>query len=129
MNQDRQEEPALNRADWLLASVDRDLGWLEFNRRVLHEAIDDRTPLLERLKFLAIFSSNLDEFFMKRVGLLRRRAGVGQSPPSARDVASREWLARIREILIPMLEQQAALFAETLLPSLAASGIHLLAWE
>ena len=50
---------------------DRDLGWIEFNRRVLHEAEDERTPLLERVKFLAIFSSNLDEFFMKRVGLAK----------------------------------------------------------
>ncbi len=46
--------------------IDRDLGWLDFNDRVLAEALDDRTPLLERAKFLAIFSSNLDEFFMKR---------------------------------------------------------------
>jgi polyphosphate kinase len=51
--------------------LDRDLAWLEFNRRVLAEALDERTPLLERLKFLAIFTSNLDEFFMKRIALLR----------------------------------------------------------
>src|SRR5215218_9617804 len=51
----------------------RDLSWLEFNQRVLHEAIDPRTPLLERVKFLAIYSSNSDEFFMKRIGLLRRK--------------------------------------------------------
>ena len=129
MTQDRQSRATLDRGDWVLASMDRDLGWLEFNRRVLHEAIDERTPLLERLKFLAIFSSNLDEFFMKRVGLLRRRAGVGQSPHPGQDNASRERLAQIRQRLIPMLEQQATLFSEVLLPSLADSGIHLLAWE
>ncbi|MGB7950221.1 MAG: hypothetical protein WCH75_21245, partial [Candidatus Binatia bacterium] len=47
--------------------LDRDLSWLEFNRRVLAEALDERTPLFERLKFLAIFTTNQDEFFMKRV--------------------------------------------------------------
>ena len=53
------------------AWLDRDLSWLEFNRRVLQEALDERNPLLERVKFLAIFSSNLDEFFMKRIALIR----------------------------------------------------------
>src|SRR5262249_49243644 len=62
--------------------LDRDLGWLEFNKRVLHEALDDRTPLLERLKFLAIFSSNLDEWFMKRAEGLRQ-ALAGGAVPSA----------------------------------------------
>ncbi len=52
--------------------IDRDLGWLDFNDRVLAEALDERTPLLERAKFLAIFTSNLDEFFMKRIAILRR---------------------------------------------------------
>src|SRR5579862_7879156 len=52
--------------------IDRDLGWLDFNDRVLAEALDERTPLLERAKFLAIFTSNLDEFFMKRVSVLRQ---------------------------------------------------------
>jgi len=53
---------------------DRDLAWLEFNRRVLAEALDERTPLLERLKFLAIFTSNLDEFFMKRIAVRGSKA-------------------------------------------------------
>ncbi len=57
---------------WKTAVMDRDFSWLEFNRRVLHQALDPRTPLLERLKLIAIFTSNLDEFYMKRVDLLRR---------------------------------------------------------
>src|SRR3954468_22702318 len=63
--------------------LNRDLSWLEFNRRVLHEAIDARTPLLERVRFLGIFTSNLDEFFMKRASSLRRqtvKGVVGQTP-------------------------------------------------
>ncbi|MBC7562512.1 MAG: hypothetical protein H7305_06300, partial [Gemmatimonadaceae bacterium] len=56
----------------------RELSWLEFNARVLNEARDPRTPLLERLKFLAIFSSNLDEFYMVRVGGLRRKLKSGK---------------------------------------------------
>src|ERR1039457_6355874 len=57
--------------------LNRELTWLEFNKRVLHEAEDARTPLLERLKFIAIVSANLDEFFMKRIGGLKQQIGAG----------------------------------------------------
>src|SRR5215471_5214584 len=77
--------------------IDRDLGWLEFNARVLAEALDERTPLLERVKFLAIFASNLDEFFMKRMAILRYLPG-----------GERNGLVhQIREKVIPMLQRQA----------------------
>ena len=61
--------------------LNRELSWLAFNARVLHEAADSRVPLLERVKFLSIFSSNLDEYFMVRVGGLRRQAASGTSIP------------------------------------------------
>ena len=64
----------LNDSEWYL---NRELTWLEFNRRVLHEAIDERTPLLERLKFVAIVSANIDEFIMKRIGGLKQQIGAG----------------------------------------------------
>src|SRR5436309_893795 len=69
--------------------LNRDLSWLEFNRRVLHEALDDRTPLLERVRFLGIFTSNLDEFFMKRGAALRRQTakGVVGTTPDGRTAA------------------------------------------
>jgi polyphosphate kinase len=98
--------------------IDRDLGWLDFNDRVLAEALDDRTPLLERAKFLAIFSSNLDEFFMKRVWVLRK----GSTPERVR------LLAAVRERLLGSLERQAGCFRNTLVPELAKHGVHLRRW-
>src|SRR5690348_18485759 len=82
--------------------LNRDLSWLEFNRRVLHEAVDARTPLLERVRFLGIFTSNLDEFYMKRVGGLRRQiaANIG---PSLEGISAAEAIAQIRSAVLPML--------------------------
>jgi polyphosphate kinase len=95
--------------------LDRDLTWLEFNRRVLAEALDERTPLLERLKFLAIFTSNLDEFFMKRVAVLRVHSNGTHS----------KLLADLRAVIVPMVGQQQACFA-ALLPRLEQHGIRIL---
>ncbi len=103
---------------WQRATFDRDLGWLEFNRRVLHEALDDRTPLLERLKFLAIFTSNLDEFFQKRVSVIRRKGA-----------AARDLLLKLRETILAMLQQQADCYLNVLVPGLAKNGIHLISWD
>ena len=98
------------------AWFDRDLSWLEFNRRVLSQALDERTPPLERLKFLAIFTSNLDEFFMKRVGAMRTRAYASGNPVTVDQFHAH--MTRLREALFPMLVQQADCFAR-LRPSLA----------
>ena len=114
---------------WTAAFMDRDFGWLEFNRRVLHEAIDPRTPLLERLKFLAIFTSNLDEFFMKRIDLLRRKAGAAKSARTGNHEISGGKHAEIRRRVLEMLEQQAECFAHELRPALADHRIHLLSWD
>src|SRR5262245_31686055 len=89
------------------AWIDRDLSWLEFNRRVLHEALDERTPLLERVKFLAIFTANLDEFYMKRVGILRAKVQAERREPAAEPSDPGRRLAHIRRIVLEMLAQQA----------------------
>ncbi len=107
--------------DDALASVwlDRDLSWVEFNRRVLAEALDDRTPLLERAKFLAIFTSNLDEFFMKRIAVLREHLTPER----------RQLIGQIRERLLPMLRQQTECFLGRIVPEFSHHGIHLRQWE
>jgi polyphosphate kinase len=99
--------------------IDRDLSWLDFNYRVLAEALDERTLLLEKAKFLAIFTSNLDEFFMKRVAVLREENGQ----------AHNSLLPHLREKLLPMLAQQAECFRDTVVPGLAKHRIFLRRWE
>jgi polyphosphate kinase len=121
-------QPGAERPD-LPQFLNRDLSWLEFNRRVLHEALDERTPLLERLRFLGIFTSNLDEFFMKRLATLRRQAVLGSATLSADGRTPAEVFAAVRKAVQPMLEQQARCFNREIRPRLAAAGIHLLAWR
>jgi polyphosphate kinase len=106
----------------------RESGWLNFNRRVLSEAEDQSTPLLERLKFLAICSSNLDEFFMKRVGGFKRQIEFGIVGRTSDGKTPAEQLTDIRQRVLPMLRDQSAVF-QALVPQLAQSGIHLLAWK
>ena len=109
--------------------LNREASWLEFNRRVLHEALDARTPLLERIGFLAIFNSNLDEFYMKRVGGLKRQIEAGILTRTPDGYTPQEQLAMIRAMVQPMLAEQAACFTNELKPALAQAGIHLLDWD
>jgi polyphosphate kinase len=103
----------------------RELSWLEFNRRVLAEALDKRTPLLERLKFMAIFSSNLDEFFMVRVAALKQQVTAGVTKLSADGRNPRQQLEAIAETLTPMIEEQHQHFEKVLKKELIKSGIHI----
>lgn len=104
----------------------RELSWLEFNYRVLYEALDERTPLLERLKFMAIFSSNLDEFFMVRFAGLKQQveAKVTKLTPDGRTPG--EQLEVISERLRPLVALQHQHFEQELRPQLAKQGIHIL---
>ncbi|MGB7445121.1 MAG: polyphosphate kinase 1 [Coleofasciculaceae cyanobacterium] len=104
----------------------RELSWLEFNDRVLHEGIDSRTPLLERVKFMAIFSSNLDEFFMVRVAGLKKQVEAEVSKLTADGRTPREQLEEIRKRLLPMIKEQHQSFEQLLRPELAENGVHLL---
>lgn len=117
--------PEINLTDPSLY-FNRELSWLEFNRRVLEEAEDPRHPLLERVKFVAIFSSNLAEFYMIRVSGLKDQvaAGVTATPPDGMTPA--EQLAAIRARVMPMLHEQRHHFYEELVPALAAADVHVL---
>ncbi|HBB32022.1 MAG TPA: polyphosphate kinase 1 [Cyanobacteria bacterium UBA8803] len=104
----------------------RELSWLEFNNRVLHEATDSRTPLLECLKFMSIFSSNLDEFFMVRVAGLKRQVeeGVTKLTPDGRTPSQQ--LESISQRLRPMVVTQHEHFENVMRPQLLEVGIHIL---
>ncbi len=109
--------------------LDRELSWLAFNQRVLELSEDDRLPVLERAKFLAIFASNLDEFFMVRVAGLKRRIATGIAVRAANGHTPREVLEDIWERAHAMQREQAQVFHSDVLPGLLAAGIELLRWQ
>jgi len=109
---------------------DRELSWLAFNNRVLDLAKDGRrVPLLERAKFLAIFSSNLDEFFMVRVAGLKRRIAAGVAVPSASGMLPRELHDAILHRTRELVEEQSQVFADEIRPALSEHGIEILRWD
>jgi polyphosphate kinase len=108
--------------------LNRELSWLDFNSRVLALAADTSLPLLERAKFLAIFASNLDEFYMVRVAGLKRRDEMGLSVRSADGLTPREQLARIGEQTQRIATRHAREFLDSVRPALAQEGIYLVTW-
>src|SRR5690554_7463096 len=109
--------------------LDRELSWLAFNERVLELAEDESTPLLERARFLAIFASNLDEFFMVRVAGLKRRIATGIATRSASGLEPREVLEEISTGAHELMSLHAELFAQTVRPALADEGISFVPWD
>jgi polyphosphate kinase len=99
--------------------IDRDVSWLDFNERVLAEAVDSRTPLLERAKFLAIFTSNLDEFFMKRGAVLKQSLADGHN----------HLQRHLRKKIIESIDRQAECYRDVLLPGLSKHGIEIRHWD
>ena len=109
--------------------LNRELSWLDFNARVLALAEDPSQPLLERAKFLAIFASNTDEFYMVRVAGLKRRDEAGLSVRSADGLSPREQLARIAMRSRELAELHARVFIDEVCPQLAEHGITLVTWS
>ncbi len=108
--------------------LNRELSWLDFNARVLALAADASLPLLERAKFLAIFASNLDEFYMVRVAGLKRRDEMGLSVRSADGLSPREQLRRISERTQQIASRHARVFLDSVRPALAEKGIVIVTW-
>ncbi|MBK8340635.1 MAG: HD domain-containing protein [Flavobacteriales bacterium] len=105
---------------------DRDLSWLSFNDRVLQEAQDEHVPLLERIKFLAIYSSNLDEFYRVRVASLRSLVKLGKHDRTALGITPDRLVARINAKALGQLQEFGALYRGKLLPALARQGIRII---
>src|SRR5215218_9955160 len=108
--------------------LNRELSWLELNARVLALAADTSLPLLERANFLAIFASNLDEFYMVRVAGLKRRDEMGLSVRSADGLSPREQLRRISERTQQIASRHAHVFSDAVRPALAEKGIVIVTW-
>ncbi|WP_094558932.1 polyphosphate kinase 1 [Synechococcus sp. 8F6] len=106
--------------------INRELSWLEFNSRVLAQALDEHTPLLEQAKFSAIFSNNLDEFFMVRVASLKSQIEAGVSTLSDDGLTAQQQLQAIRAKLRPLLEMQQKHYRHSLKTHLADYGVHLI---
>ena len=104
--------------------INRELSWLEFNHRVLEEAKDNKNPLFERLKFLSIVSSNLDEFFMVRVATLRDQVFAGFEEPDPSGLTPKEQLVRISERTHRMAAEQYQCYRRSVLPALRRQGVR-----
>lgn len=109
--------------------LDRELSWLDFNRRVLELAEDESIPLLERVNFLSIFASNLDEFFMVRVASLKRRIATGIAVNSASGLGPIEVLGQIAAKTKDLQARHAALFRDRISPELALNGFQIEHWS
>ncbi len=106
--------------------INRELSWLQFNRRVLHEALDERTPLLDQLKFSAIFSNNLDEFFMVRVAALKHQVEASVSKLSPDGLTPQQQLEKLRADLAPTVHIQHQQYQREFRPRLAEHGVLVL---
>jgi len=108
--------------------INRELSWLEFNARVLHEAQDERNPLLERTRFLSIFAGNLDEFFQVRVAGLKQQVSAGRSNPTPDGLSAAETLDAIRNRLLPLVAGHSTAYAR-IRAELAEEDIRIVGYD
>ena len=125
----RAPSPSLPPLDASELYTNRELSWLDFNDRVLQLAEDERIPLLERLKFLAIFASNLDEFFMVRVAGLHDQVDAGIDARGPDGLSPSETIDMISRRVHELVARQSAQFSEAVRPALAAEGIRIVTCE
>ncbi len=109
--------------------INRELSWIDFNKRVLAQALDKKTPLLEQAKFSAIFSNNLDEFFMVRIASLKSQVEAGITKTSEDGKSPEQQLKEIREKLLPIIESQQNHYHNQLVKNLAKENVHLLNYD
>ena len=109
--------------------IDRELSWLSFNERVLDLAEDKNIPLLERCRFLAIFSSNLDDFYMIRVASLKMKIENGYYKANSAGFSPQDLMKEISEKTQKLINRQSTCFQESILPELAANGIEISTWD
>lgn len=109
--------------------LDRELSWLHFNARVLELAEDTTLPLLERVNFLSIFASNLDEFFMVRVAGLKRRIAAGLAVPAPNGMSPVDQLELLLSSAHALQTRHANVFSEAVSPDLAEHGIRITTWD
>ncbi|HEU4488925.1 MAG TPA: RNA degradosome polyphosphate kinase, partial [Actinomycetota bacterium] len=109
--------------------INRELSWLDWSSRVLALAEDPATPLLERVKYLSIFASTMDEFYMVRIAGIRRQAEVGLTSRSPDGLTVREQLAAINEKVGPIVQRHAHAFRDEIMPALRDAGVEILRWE
>jgi len=107
----------------------RDLSWIEFNRRVLEEALNPELPLLEKIKFISIFLTNLDEFYMIRISGLKEQIAANIIEPSIEGFTPREQIQKIEKTIQPMLKEVLDLWTESIVPELKENGISILEYD
>ena len=126
---DKSASEELDELGFVERFLDREVSWLRFNERVLELAEDESLPLLERVRFLAIFTSNLDEFFMVRVAGLRRRIAAGVAQRGISGMLPRDMLSEILTEARALSQRHAALFSDQIAPALAEEGIEVVRWD